>query len=79
MATLWARGDWLLNQNNTPAHVSNLLQQYLVKHYIVQFRQPPFTPHISFCDCWLFPRLKMPLKVRQFDDVQATETNAKNS
>ncbi|GFT43122.1 histone-lysine n-methyltransferase setmar-like protein [Trichonephila clavipes] len=76
---LWESGDWLLHHDNAPAHTSNLVQQYLSKHSIVQLRQPPYSPDIAPCDFWLFPRLKMPLKGHRFDNKQTVETNATNA
>ena len=32
----WSSGDWLLHHDNAPAHSSNLVQQFLAKHKIVQ-------------------------------------------
>ena len=34
----WSSGDWLLHNDNAPAHSSNLVQQFLAKHKIVQSR-----------------------------------------
>jgi len=75
----WQTGDWLLHHDNAPAHASNLVQQYLSKHSVVQLRQPPYSPDIAPCDFWLFPRLKMPLKGHRFDDKKTVETNATNA
>ena len=40
----WSSDDWLLHHDNAPAHSSNLVQQFLAKHKIVQLRQPPYSP-----------------------------------
>ena len=58
----WSSGDWLLHHDNAPAHSPNLVQQFLVKHKIVQLRQPPYSPDIAPCDFWMLPKLKMALK-----------------
>ena len=55
-------GDWLLHHDNAPAYKSNLRQQLLPKHKIVQLRQPPYSPDIAPCDFWMFPKLEMALK-----------------
>jgi len=31
---------------------------------------PPYSPDLSPCDYFLFPKLKLPLKGRLFEDVQ---------
>ena len=43
----WSSGDWLLHHDNAPAHSSNLVQQFLTKHKILQLRQPPYSPDIQ--------------------------------
>ncbi|EFN80741.1 hypothetical protein EAI_09084, partial [Harpegnathos saltator] len=35
---------------------------FLIKHGIVQLRQPLYSPDIVLCDFWLFLKLKHPLK-----------------
>ena len=72
----WSSGDWLLHHDNAPAHSSNLVQQFLAKHKIVQLRQPPYSPDIAPCDVWMFPKLKMALKGKRFDDVETIQSNA---
>ena len=58
----WSSGDWLLHHDNAPAHSSNLVQQFLMKHKIVQLRQPPYSPDLAPCDFLMFPKLKTALK-----------------
>ena len=58
----WSSGDSLLHHGNAPAHLSNLVQQFLAKNKIVRLRQPPYSPDIAPCDFWMFPKLKMALK-----------------
>ena len=67
----WSSGDWLLHHDNAPAHSSNLVQQFLAKHKIVQLRQPPYSP-----DFWMFPKLKIALKGKRFDDIETIQSNA---
>lgn len=73
---LWTSRDWLLHHDNAPAHSSNLIQHFLVKHDIKQLRQPPYSPDIAPSDFWLFPKLKIPLKGKRFDDVEQIKQNA---
>ena len=72
----WSSGDWLLHHDNAPAHSSNLVQQCIAKHKIVQFRQPPYNPDIAPCDFWMFPKLKMAVKGKRFDDIETIQSNA---
>ena len=55
---VWSSGDWLLHHDNAPAHSSNLVQQLLVKHKIVQLRQLPYSPDTAPCEFWMFPNWK---------------------
>ena len=66
----WSSGDWLLHHDNAPAHSSNLVQQFLAEHKVVQLRQPPYRPDIAHCDFWMFPKLKMALNGKRFDDTR---------
>ena len=72
----WSSGDWLLHHDNAPAHSSNFVQQFLAKRKIVQLRQPPYSPDIAPCDYWMFPKLKMALKGKRFDDIETIQSNA---
>ena len=72
----WSNGDWLLHHDNAPAHSSNLVQQFLVKHKIVQLRQPPYSPDIAPCNFSMFPKLKMALKGKRFDDIETNQSTA---
>ena len=72
----WLGGDWLLHHDNAPALSSNLVQQFLAKQKIVQLRQPPYSPDIAPCDFWMFPKLKMALNGKRFDDIETVQSNA---
>jgi len=37
----WQDGDWMLHQDNAPAHTLHLVQQFLAKHGTAQLQQPP--------------------------------------
>ena len=62
---LLATGDWQLHHNNMPAHVSHLMQRFLVKHEITQVTQCPYTPQEPW-DFWLFPNVKSLWRRRDF-------------
>jgi hypothetical protein len=66
----WKRGDWQLHHDNTPAHSSHLVQNFLAKHQIPQVPQPPDSPDMAPCDFFLFPKVKMPLKGKRFQDME---------
>ena len=73
---LHTAGDWLLHHDNAPAHASQLVQQFLAKHRIVQVCQPPYSPDLAPCDFFLFPKVKFALKGSRFDDVDTIKMNA---
>ncbi|PNF43836.1 hypothetical protein B7P43_G06040 [Cryptotermes secundus] len=53
---------WQLHHDNAPAHSAHLIQIFVAKHNIPVVRQAPYSPDMTPCDFWLFPKLKMPLK-----------------
>ena len=72
---LWATGDWQLHHDNVPVHASYLLQSFLVKHQISQVTQSPYSPDLTPCDFWLFPKLKSSLKGKRFQIIDETQEN----
>ena len=73
---LWATQDWQLHHDKAPAHSAHLVQEFLAKHGITQVRPAPHSPDMAPCDFWLFPQLKMSLKVTRFQDTEGIKTNA---
>ena len=51
------RGIKLLH-DNAPAHKSAKIQEYLKESGLDVLDYPPYSPDLSPCDFWLFPRLK---------------------
>ena len=43
---------------------------------IIQLRQPSYSPDIAPCDFWIFPKLKMALKGKRFDNIETIQSNA---
>ena len=52
---LFKSGQW---HCNVPVHNSILVTDYLSKMGIKTVLQPPYSPDISPCDFWLFPKLR---------------------
>jgi histone-lysine N-methyltransferase SETMAR len=65
---LFQSGRWLLHHDNAPAHIALSIQEFLVKKKIPVVPHPPYSPDLAPCDFFLFPRIKMKLKGRRFDD-----------
>jgi hypothetical protein len=49
------------------------LAGFLAKYHITQVCQPSYSPDLAACDCWLFPKLKSPLKGRRFVNATVTQ------
>jgi hypothetical protein len=55
----------------------NSVSRFLTKHNFTVLPHPPYSPDLSPCDVFLFPRLKKRLKERRhenIDDIQAAAT-----
>ena len=52
------RGIKILH-DNAPAHKSTTVQQYLKESGFDVLDHPPYSPDLSPCDFWLFPRKEM--------------------
>ena len=60
------RGIKLLH-DNAPAHKSTTVQEYLKESGLDVLDHPPYSPDLSPCDFWLFPRLKQMLTGHRFE------------
>jgi hypothetical protein len=60
--------DFFLLHDNAPAHKAASVYQFLTPKFTT-FYHPPYCPDLSPPDYFLFPKLKMKLKVLQFADV----------
>lgn len=69
-------GSWKLHHDNAPAHSAHVVQQFLAKHGIPVVSQPPYSPDLAPCDFFLFPKIKMALKGKRFQDVDEIKQNA---
>ena len=55
---LFKSGQWYFHQDNTPVHNSILVTDYLTKMGIKTVPRPPYSPELTPCDFWLFPKLR---------------------
>jgi hypothetical protein len=62
-----------LHHDNAPAHFTALVQAFLAKHHITQVCQPTYSLDLAPYDLRLFPKLKRPLKGRQFVNATVTQ------
>jgi len=56
---LWP-DKWILHHDNAPAHDALRVREFLPKNSITKIDHPPYSPDLTPCDFWLFPKLKMP-------------------
>ena len=74
---MWAAKNFQLHHDNAPAHTAHVIQAFLVKNNMPLVRQAPYSPDLAPCDFWLFPKLKLTLKGRQFqsrEDIMKKST-----
>ena len=60
------RGIKLLH-DNAPAHKSAMVLEYLKESGLNVLDHPPYSPDLSLCDFWLFPKLKEMLAGHRFE------------
>ena len=65
---------WMLHHDNAPCHTALSITEFLAKRSIPVVPQPPYSPDLSPCDFFLFPRLKKCLKGRNFGTLQNIQT-----
>jgi len=64
--------------HNTPCHTAVSINEFLAEKSIPVVPQPPYSPDLSPCDLFLFPRLKNHSKGRHFgtlDNIQKSVTD----
>jgi histone-lysine N-methyltransferase SETMAR len=60
-----------------PCHAALSVREFLSKHSIPVVPHPPYSPDLTVCDFFLFPRLKSTLKGKRFQDVKEIKLNTK--
>jgi transposase len=63
----------MLDHDNGPCQTAISVIEFLAKKGIPVVPQPPYSPDLSPCDLFLFPKLKFHLKWRHFGTVENTE------
>jgi len=54
-----------LHHNNAPAHSTAFVQAFLANHHITQVCQPPYSPYLTPCDFWFFPKTKIGVEMKE--------------
>ena len=60
--------NWMLHHDNAPCHTA-----ISVIKFLAVVPQPPYSPDLSPCDFFLFPKLKFHLKGCHFGTVESIE------
>ena len=60
---------WLIHHDTVPVHTALTAQLFLVIKNMVVGPQPPYSPELVPCDFFLYPRTKLQLRGRRFQDV----------
>ena len=55
---LFKSSQWHFDQDSAPVHNSILVTDYLTKMGIKTVRHSPYSPNLTPCDFWLFPKLR---------------------
>jgi histone-lysine N-methyltransferase SETMAR len=71
----WSSGTCLLHHDSAPCHVALSVWEFLAKNSIPMVLHPPYSPDLTPCDLFLFPRLQSTLKCRQFQDIMEIQLN----
>ena len=67
---LFKSGQWHFPQDNTPVHNSILVTDYLTKLGIKTVPHPSYSPDLTPCDFWLFPKLKENLRGCRYETIE---------
>ena len=57
-SALFKSGQWHFQQDNAPVHNSILVTDYLTKMGVTTLPHPLYSPDLTPCDFWLFPKLR---------------------
>ena len=60
---------WMLHHDNVPCHTAVSINEFLADKTFLWFLSPPYSPELSPCDFFLFPRLKNHLKERHYSTL----------
>ncbi|CAK9827582.1 Mariner Mos1 transposase [Anthophora retusa] len=73
---VWKNNSWILRHDNAPSHTSILVREFLAKNSTNVIEQAPYSSDMAPCDFFLFPKLKLPLRGRRFESIEAIKENS---
>ncbi|UYV82503.1 hypothetical protein LAZ67_21002595 [Cordylochernes scorpioides] len=71
----WQNNDWILHADNARPHTAHVVLQFLAKHSTIY--TDPYSPNLAPNDLFLYPKLKIKLKGRKFDNVDMIQAESK--
>jgi hypothetical protein len=54
-----------------------MMREFLAKNSVTKMDHPPYSPDLTPCNFWLFPKLKNALKGQRFADLSDIQRNVK--
>jgi len=66
----WRNQNLIIHHDNAPAHRSFKVSQFLAKNNKTVIPHSPYSPDLAPCDFFLFPQLKLRMKVRTFNTIE---------
>jgi hypothetical protein len=73
---LWRNNSWYLHHDNTPAHASLLIHDFLANTNTTVLPQPPYSPALAPADFFSFFKLKSTLKEQRFQTIKEITENS---
>jgi len=71
---MWRSGNWFSHRDN--AHSALRTREFLARYSItVILLYLPYSLDIAPCNFFLFPKLKIPLKLNRFETISEIEAN----
>jgi transposase len=67
---MWKNRDWLLHHDNSPAHISLVMREFLTKNNVTTVPHPTYSPDLAPSDFYMFPKMKLRLKGRRFVSIE---------
>lgn len=61
--------------DNVLVHAANVVTHFLINHLISRICHPPYSPDLAPANFFLFPKLKLVVKGRFFEDFPAIQTS----
>ncbi|GFS74504.1 putative transposase [Trichonephila clavipes] len=70
----YIKNTWVLHHDNALCHTAISVNRFLASENIPVAPQPPYSPGLSPCDFFLFPKLKNHLKGHHFETLENIQT-----